>query len=132
MAVNVAIRVEPAHETWADWAIYNVFNDYLWLMNNVIHTGMAAGEFQMIRADAFRKAGGYDPSLVAAEDMDLFARLEGMGRVRYEKGHVVYHTGRRAHKVGWPHLLSLWILNFIFMKLTGHSYSKAWGGEMTS
>ncbi|MDB5239349.1 MAG: aglE 2 [Candidatus Parcubacteria bacterium] len=131
VAVNVAIRVLPGSETFADWAIYNLFNDYLWFVNNVLHIGIAAGEFQMVRRDVFDRIGGYNEALPAAEDVELFNRLSKVGRVRYEKGLKIYHTGRRVHKVGWPKLLWQWNMNTIFMALTGHAYSKSWGGDMT-
>ena len=126
VAVNVAIRVLPEHETFADWAIYNLFNDYLWFVNNVLHFGMAAGEFQMMRRSAFDTIGGYNAKLVASEDIELFQKLSRIGNVRYEKGLVIYHTGRRAHKVGWPKLLSLWIANSISMWFKGRAYVDEW------
>lgn len=126
VAVNVAIRILPGAETFWDWAIYNMFNDYLWFVNNVLHIGMAAGEFQMVRKEAFHKLGGYDPKLVASEDVDLFSRLAKIGHVRYEKGIKVYHTGRRVHKTGWPKLLSLWMLNTVSMKLFHKAFSSEW------
>jgi len=126
VAVNVAIRVLPEMETTGDWIVFNLFNDYLWFVNNVLHIGMSAGEFQMIRKVVFDKVGGYNGSLVASEDVDLFNRLSKVGRVRYEKGLVIYHTGRRAHKIGWPHLLSLWILNSLSMMFKGRAFVKEW------
>ncbi len=126
VAVNTAIRVLPGAENFWDWAIYNLFNDYLWFVNDVLHIGLAAGEFQMVRREVFVKLGGYDAKLVASEDVDLFSRLARAGRVRYEKGLKVYHTGRRAHKIGWLKLLWLWNMNTIYMKLTGRAYSGEW------
>jgi len=126
VAVNVAIRVLPGYETWGDWLVFNLFNDYLWFMNNVVGFAMSAGEFQMMRRTAFDKVNGYDPKLVASEDMDLFARLSKIGKVRYEKGLTIYHTGRRAHKIGWPKLLSLWIGNSISMMVRRKAIVKVW------
>ena len=126
VAVNVAIRVLPGAETFFDWAIYNLFNDYLWFVNNVLHIGLAAGEFQMVRRTTFDHIGGYNEKLVASEDVDLFSRLTRVGHVRYEKGLKVYHTGRRAHKIGWPRLLWQWNINTIYMKLTGRAWSGEW------
>ena len=126
VAVNVAIRVLPEYENWADWLIYNLFNDYLWLVNNVLKFGMSAGEFQMMRKDVFEKIGGYNEKLVASEDIDLFGRLSKVGHVRYEKGLTIYHTGRRAHKIGWPKLLTQWIVNSLSMWIRGRAHSKEW------
>jgi glycosyltransferase involved in cell wall biosynthesis len=126
VALNVAIRVLPGAETFADWAVYNMFNDYLWFMNNILHAGMGAGEFQMARKSAFDSIGGYNEKLVASEDIDLFSRLSKVGRVRYEKGLKVYHPGRRAHKIGWPKLLTLWTLNSLSVQFRGKAFVDEW------
>ena len=73
-----------------------------------------------------QKIGGFNEKFVAGEDHDLFQRLTKVGRTRFIKGLTVYHTGRRAHKIGWPRLLSIWLGNvfsFIFLK---RSMSKEW------
>ena len=126
VAVNVAIRVLPEFETLSDKIIFSSFNRYLNFVNNFLHLGISAGEFQMIRREAFEKVGGYDPKLVAAEDVDMFRKLNSVGQVRFETGLTIYHTGRRAHKIGWPKLLSLWILNPVMMGLRGKAFSKEW------
>lgn len=126
VAVNVAIRVLPEYETLADKLVFSGFNLYLKLMNNILHLGMSAGEFQMIRKEVFDRLGGYNPKLVASEDVDLFARLSKIGRVRCEPGLTIYHTGRRAHKIGWPKLLSLWIGNSISMMIRRKAIVKEW------
>lgn len=126
VALNVAIRVLPEYENWMDWVVFNLFNDYVWLVNNVLHVGMSAGEFQMIRREAFDKAHGYDETLVASEDLDLFRRLSKIGKVRYEKGLTIYHTGRRGHKIGWPRLLSQWIGNSLSVMKGKKAVSKEW------
>ena len=126
VAMNVAIRVLPENETISDWIIFGLFNKYLCLVNNVFHFAVSAGEFQMIRKISFDKIGGYDPRLVAAEDVDLFQRLSKIGNVRFGNGLTIYHTGRRAHKIGLPKLLWLWILNPLWMMVRGRSYSAEW------
>ena len=80
----------------------------------------------MIRKDAFDRLGGYNGRLAASEDIELFSRLAKAGHVRYEKGLVIYHTGRRAHKIGWLRLLSLWFLNSVFMVVKGRAFVKEW------
>ncbi len=76
--------------------------------NNVLGIGGSGGEFQMISAHQFRRVGGFNPTLTAAEDMDLFRRLSKVGRTRVRKRRAVYHTGRRAHAVGWRKLVLEW------------------------
>ncbi|MCT7657357.1 glycosyltransferase [Mycobacterium deserti] len=96
------------------------------LLNNILRIGAAGGEFQMIKADAFRKVDGFNESLAAAEDMDLFQRLSKIGRTRFVKNLTVYHTGRRAHAVGWPKLVWEWFSNTMSVWLFKRSASKEW------
>jgi glycosyltransferase involved in cell wall biosynthesis len=126
VAVNVAIRVLPQFETFADKVIFTMFNDYLWLANNIFHFAVSAGEFQMIRQSSFEQVNGYNPKLVAAEDVDLFRRLAKIGNVRFEKELTIFHTGRRAHKIGWPKLLYLWVANPLWMMIRGKAVSTEW------
>ncbi|MEA2715616.1 MAG: hypothetical protein QOG91_644 [Candidatus Parcubacteria bacterium] len=124
--LTVAIRVLPRMETAADKIVFIIFNNYLRLVNNVFGLGISAGEFQMIRRSAFDKVGGYRPELVASEDIDIFYRLSKMGRIVFDSSITVFHTGRRAHKIGWPKLIATWIMNSFYMWTTGRAYSKEW------
>lgn len=126
VALTVSIRVYPESETIADMVVFIIFNSYLQLMNNVFNLGIAAGEFQMIRADAFKKIGGYNDKLVASEDVDLFFRLSHIGHIGFLHKLKVFHSGRRAHKVGWPKLISIWIGNTLSMWTRGRAMSKEW------
>ncbi|MEI6042169.1 MAG: glycosyltransferase [bacterium] len=80
---------------------------------NYIGFGGAGGEFQMIKKESFLQVHGFDPHLSVSEDMDLFWRLAKNGKTRLPLGLKVYHTGRRAHKIGWPRLLWQWVSNTI-------------------
>src|SRR5690348_5172807 len=84
VAMTVSIRVLPEMETRADMIVFVVFNTYLRIMNNVFRMGIAAGEFQMIRRSAFDRVGGYNPKLVASEDVDIFFRLSKIGRIEFQ------------------------------------------------
>ena len=80
----------------------------------------------MIVTDAFMRVGGFDESLAAAEDMDLFRRLSKVGRTRFEPGLTVYHTGRRAHATGWRRLIWEWFTNTTSVWFFKRSASKEW------
>jgi glycosyltransferase involved in cell wall biosynthesis len=86
---------------------------YYFSFLNVIRFGAAGGEFQMIKKEAFLQVNGFDPILSVSEDMDLFWRLAKIGRTKLPLELKVYHTGRRAHKIGWPRLLWQWVSNTI-------------------
>jgi hypothetical protein len=94
--------------------------------NNLCGIGMAAGEFQMMRAKSYRELGGYNDHYVAGEDFEFFRRLSLIGQTRIIRALTIYHTGRRPHSVGWPKLLSAWAANSISVTLFKKSYSKEW------
>src|SRR5262245_15159168 len=97
VALTVCYKVLPEVSTLSDRTMFAMLGLQLRLQNNVLHFGGSGGEFQMIITEAFNTVGGFDESLAAAEDMDLFRRLSKVGRTRFEHALAVYHTGRRAH-----------------------------------
>lgn len=94
--------------------------------NNILRVGGSGGEFQMITAHAFKQVEGFDERLAASEDMDLFRRLSKIGRTRFTNRLTVWHTGRRAHAVGWPRLLLSWFANSMSVFLFRKSASQEW------
>lgn len=120
------IKVLPEMATLSDGIIFASYNRYLSILNNVFSLGVSGGEFQMMRKSDFQKIGGYREHLVASEDMDLLNRLSKIGRVRLDTKLVVFHTGRRAHKIGWPKLLFQWTANSLSMMTRNKAYSKEW------
>jgi len=127
VALTGWLRVLPEYETLADYLVFNIQNVQSLFVNKILHYGISpGGEFQMIRADTFRQLGGYKEHLIAGEDIELFFRLSRIGRTRLDRRLKVFHTGRRAHKIGWPRLLSLWFLNSVWVVTTGKAYTKEW------
>lgn len=54
-----------------------------------------SGDALLIRADAFRLVGGYDPEMPSGEDADLGYRLKGVGkRIAYVPETTIWHDGR--------------------------------------
>jgi len=126
VALTVFLKVLPEHVTLSDKLFFSVVNRSYQFLNNVLHIGAASGEFQMIRTATFKKVNGYNPSLVAGEDNDMFARLSKVGQTKIEVDLHVMHTSRRAHAIGWNKLLSLWIMNLAYGKILKRSFSKEW------
>lgn len=120
------LRVLPAERTFADAFWMEFFNVFNRVMNNVLRSPTAPGEVQIMPVSAFRKIGGYDERIVQCEDMDLFIRLAHIGKTRLDPTLVAYHTGRRAHKVGWLRLIALWTLNGTMVKFFRRSVSSEW------
>jgi glycosyltransferase involved in cell wall biosynthesis len=126
VALTVQYKVVPERRTVVDGIFFKLLGLQFRLFNNFLRIGAAGGEFQMITGDAFRRVGGFNEKLAAAEDMDLFQRLSKIGRTRFEKSLTVYHTGRRAHTVGWPKLAWQWFSNSMSVWLFKRSASKEW------
>jgi glycosyltransferase involved in cell wall biosynthesis len=126
VALTVKYRVFPEMSTFGDRYVFTMLGLQFLLQNNVFGIGAAGGEFQMIAADAFRRVGGFNERLAAAEDMDLFRRLSKTGDTRFVSSLTVFHTGRRAHAVGWPRLLWSWFTNSVSVFLFRKSASREW------
>jgi glycosyltransferase involved in cell wall biosynthesis len=126
VALTVALRVLPEMETVMDRIVFTGLNFFHFLVNNVFPFGAAPGEFQMIRREAFKKVHGYDEHIVASEDYDIFRRLRKIGKTKFVGSLVIYHTGRRAHAIGWPKLLWSWERNFLSVLISRKSVSKKW------
>ncbi len=124
--ITVSVRVMKELETRSDRIFFGIVNHIHFLTNNILGRGSACGEFQMIRRDAFLRAGGYNEALTVAEDNDMFARLSKTGKTRMIPDLVVFHTGRRAHKIGWPRLLASWLLNGLSVALFKKAAYREW------
>jgi GT2 family glycosyltransferase len=70
-------------ERFPERSIYNRLADLEWNVPDAQPTGdgtaLACGGDAMIRAEAFRAAGGYNPSVPAGEEPELCQRLRGAG-----------------------------------------------------
>lgn len=126
VALTAKIKVTPESETWADRIIFWTISQWFRFLNNVCRYGMAGGEFQMIRTPVFRELGGFHEELAAAEDVEMFARLSKKGLTRLSPRLTIFHTGRRAHAVGWPRLLWSWFKNWASMLIFKKSASTEW------
>jgi glycosyltransferase involved in cell wall biosynthesis len=126
LGITVAIKVWPESRTFADKLFSWIVNATHVLNNNILKKGSCSGEFQMVRRDAFQKINGFRNELVTYEDNDLFERLAKIGKTRITTKLEIFHSGRRAHQVGWPKLLCIWIYNAIYFKLFKKAASKEW------
>jgi GT2 family glycosyltransferase len=127
VALTGYIKVLPELETVSDQIILWIMNFVVRINNNVFHKGdSAGGEFQMVRKDAFDSVNGYREDLVTREDRDLFNRLSKTGRTMSDPNLVIFHTGRRFHKVGWLRLIGLFFINTIYFHIKGKVLSKEW------
>jgi len=126
VALTGALWVEPDLETFTDKIVYTIFNWTHIIKNNWLHMGEAPGKFQMIRREVFEKIGGYRADLVSREDAEIFMRLSKIGLTMCDPSLKVYHSGRRAHAIGWPKLLSIWMTETLWLTVFNKTRSKNW------
>jgi glycosyltransferase involved in cell wall biosynthesis len=126
--VALVVRQEVASEveTFADKFFFTVVNYVYFVLNNILRFGGAGGEFQMVKASAFKDLRGFNERLAAGEDNDMFQRLAKKGRTQMLLSLKVVHMGRRAHKTGWTKLLFSWMTNWLSALLFDNSVSKVW------
>lgn len=125
VAATVRVEVDPKERTFADAAWLAFFN-LLFLCQNLLGFGMGRGNCQVVRASAFRRAGGYDASLTASEDYDLYRRLRKVGRISFLWRVVVYESPRRFRKLGYMKVTRLWFTNWVGVALRHRAVSKSW------
>lgn len=126
VALTGHLRVLPESENLSDWFFFSLVSYSHLIQNNFLRIGAASGEFQVIRRSIFERLHGYREDLAVSEDQELFRRLAKAGRTYFDRRLVVYHSGRRAHKIGWPRLLFQWLRNDLSVRLFNKSASSFW------
>lgn len=125
-ALTATLRVSPEYERWSDRLSFGLVNASHFLLNNYLRIGAGSGEFQMVRRGVFEAVGGYREDLAVGEDQEIFRRLAKVGRTHFHPRLLVYHSGRRARKVGWPKLWLIWSANAVSVAIFNRSFNKVW------
>lgn len=127
VAMTVPLKPWPENHSWIDAFFCEPLNWAYIIWNNVFHSGNSSGEFQMVRADVFRKEGGFKESLAAGEDNELFRELSARhGRTLSYWKLFVQHSLRRPHKLGWLRVYASWIKNGASVSFRGKAAYKEW------
>lgn len=102
------------------------------LMNIVIRLSfvfkvpLAKGECQIIRRASFEQLGGYDERLTAGEDVNLFYRLQDLGRIKFLSHLRVHHSPRRFRHYGYVRLMLIYLREGLWMLLGRKSFLEEW------
>jgi glycosyltransferase involved in cell wall biosynthesis len=126
VAVTGALKIKKENQTFGDKIVYPITNLVFHIKNNIFHTGEASGKFQMMKREAFQKVGGFREDLVTREDADMFNRLSKIGRTFYDSRLEVFNSGRRAHAIGWPKLLCIWMYESFHFAVYDKSKATEW------
>jgi len=126
--VGVTVPLKPLAENHSliDAFFCSPLNLFYIISNNIFHSGNSSGEFQMMRADIFKKIGGFSEHLAAGEDNDMFRRLAAQGRTLSYSKLCVRHSLRRAHKLGWLRTYGIWIKNGLSVSFRKKAAYKEW------
>ncbi len=85
-----------------------------------------AGSNFAVRADAFRKAGGFNEKFITYEDWDLSGRIKKYGKIVYSKDAVVYTSARRVLAwgvIGYFLFYAINILMYYFLRRARTNYT---------
>jgi glycosyltransferase involved in cell wall biosynthesis len=130
-AATCRVAVHPDEATLIDRVVLGAC-DRLFLAMNKLGIGMGRGECHAVRKTVFLAVGGYDESLVAGEDFDLFKRIASWGRknraahVRFLWHWTVWEDPRRYRQRGYARTMLDWFRNTVSVTLLGRSYSRVW------
>ncbi len=125
VAATTPLWIYPRESGWSDRL-------YHFLMNLVIRLSftfgvyLAKGECQMVRRSVFDNIHGYNESIVAGEDCNLFFRLHKEGKIAYLYQLRIYHSPRRFRKYGYIRLTLIYLREGLSLLFRRKSYTKEW------
>lgn len=124
-AIACYVSAFPEEILLKDKLFYFLHNQYIAFLN-MIGLGMGRGECQIVRRNTFEQVGGYNSSIVAGEDFDLYRRISKIAPVKFCRNIVVLESPRRFRKYGYLKTLFYWGLNALTVMLFNKSITKEW------
>lgn len=125
VAATTPIWVYPHEAIWSD-RLYHI------LMNGVIRlsffTGvyLAKGECQLVRRSVFERISGYNETIVAGEDCNLFYRLSKEGHIAYLHRLKIHHSPRRFRQYGYLRVSWIYLREGLSLLILRKSYVDEW------
>ncbi|MBZ0204223.1 MAG: glycosyltransferase [Ignavibacteria bacterium] len=126
-ALTCRIQVFPDEMRLSDKLFHGFYNNYVRILN-FLGMGMGRGECQMVKKEIFEELNGYNESLAAGEDYDLYRRIRklGKGKIKFLNELVVYESPRRYRKFGYRRVFLDWTKNSVSVLFKNKSVSKVW------
>ncbi|MCX7877843.1 MAG: glycosyltransferase [Ignavibacteria bacterium] len=124
-AIACNVYVFPEDEKFQDKLFHGFYNNYVRFLN-FLGMGMGRGECHIIKKEIFERLNGYNESLAAGEDFDLYKRISRTGRIKFAPELVVYESPRRYRKFGYIKVFGAWTRNSISVLLRNKSVSEVW------
>jgi predicted glycosyltransferase involved in capsule biosynthesis len=117
--------VFPEGKKISDSIFHSLYNNYVFILNK-LGMGMGRGECQIVKKELFEKIKGYNESLAAGEDFDMYRRIKKFGKIKYLRNLVVYESPRRYRKYGYAKVFWDWTKNSFSVVLKNRSVSETW------
>lgn len=94
---------KPISDKKIDMLLYNIYNYYSFLTQYFY--AHSSGFFILCKAELFKKVGGFDERLLAAEDFDFVKRLSKYGKFRIVRELYILNSIRRIEDWGRKKIL---------------------------
>ena len=130
-AATCRVAVHPGQARWMDRLVLGTCDRLFWMLNQ-IGIGMGRGECHAIDRALFEHLQGYNETLVAGEDFDLFHRIarylrkQKKGSIAFLWNWTLYEDPRRYRELGYPRTMWSWFENFISILFTKRSRAEEW------
>jgi len=125
IAITCKVKTFPEEERLVDKIFHGFHNNYFAALN-YMGVGMGRGECNIIRKEIFFEVGGYNESITAGEDFDLFTRLAKKGKIRFLHNQVIFESPRRYRKQGYFKVMRAWFRNCVYIVLFKKSVPDEW------
>lgn len=125
VAATVPIWVYPEESGLPD-KLYHILMNSVIRLSFMVGVYLAKGECQLVRRSVFEKINGYNETIVAGEDCNLFYRLHKEGRIGYFYRLSVHHSPRRFREYGYLRLSLIYLREGLSLLFLRKSYMKEW------
>jgi len=125
LGMTCSVKISPDEELPEDRYFHWFLNNYFYLLN-LIGLGMGRGECQIVWRNVFDQFHGYNDTLAAGEDFDLFKRIRQKGEILYARNLCVYESPRRYRKYGYMNVMKSWFVNSFYVLFKNKSRAQEW------
>ena len=125
VAATTPIWVYPQEAIWSD-KLYHVLMNGIIRLSFLVGVFLAKGECQFVRRSVFERIGGYNETIVAGEDCNLFYRLHKEGHITYLHRLKVHHSPRRFRQYGYLRVSWIYLREGLSLLFLRKSYVDEW------
>lgn len=125
VAATTPIWVYPEERGWKDH-LYHILMNTLIRVSFTAGVYLAKGECQLVRRAIFEQIEGYNETIIAGEDCNLFYRLHKIGKIAYLFRLSVHHSPRRFREYGYVRLTMVYLREGLSLLFRGKSWVEEW------